>query len=445
MKLKTFLGGIHPPGNKRLSEGKRIEAIPLPQKVYIPLVQHIGAPCEAKVEIGQKVKKGELLADSQAFVSAPVHASLSGSVIEIKNYPHAGGKQVQTIIIESDGLDEWGKEPQNGQNPLKLSPDEIKQKIRQAGIVGLGGAAFPSHVKLSPPKEKKIDAVILNGVECEPYLTADHQLMMEKSTDIVKGLQIIMRALGVKQGYIGIEANKPDAVQAMQEATKEDSHIEVVGLKVKYPQGAEKQLIKAVLDREVPPPPGLPMDVGAVIQNVGTAYAIYEALSSGKPLIERVVTITGKGVKDPKNLSLRIGTLFSEVIDYCGGLTGEVGKILMGGPMMGLAQYTTQVPVIKGTSGILILPKGESPPTKAGRCINCGMCVRACPMKLIPSILGTYCERDLLDEAEEAQVLNCIECGSCVYVCPAKRHLVQIIKYGKSAILAKKREQKNKS
>ena len=445
MKWKTFLGGIHPPGNKNLSVGKKIEAPPLPQTVCIPLTQHIGAPCEAQVEVGQKVKKGELIADSQAFVSAPIHASISGTVTALQEYPHPGGKKVKTIIIETDEQDEWFREPKNGQDPLKLSSEELKKKVREAGIVGLGGAAFPTHVKLSPPKEKTIDTIILNGVECEPYLTADHQLMLEKTEDIVKGLQIILRILGVQQGYIGIEANKPDALKAMRKATEGLPNIEVVGLKVKYPQGAEKQLIKAILGRQVPPPPGLPMDVGAVIQNVGTAYAIYEAVTFGKPLIERIVTITGRGIKEPKNLRLRIGTLFSEIINYCGGVQGEVGKILMGGPMMGLAQYTTKVPIIKGTSGILVLPKEELPSGEAGHCINCGMCVRACPMNLIPSSLGTYCEKDLFEEAEAANVLNCIECGSCVYVCPAKRHLVQMIKYGKSAVLAKKKQEQKKN
>ncbi len=444
MKLKTFLGGIHPPSHKNLSAGKKIEEPPLPKTVCIPLAQHIGAPCEARVEKGQKVKKGEVIADSQAFVSAPIHASISGTVTAVQDYPHPSGKKIKAVIIESDEKDEWFREPKNGQDPLQLSSEELKKKIREAGIVGLGGAAFPTHVKLSPPKEKNIDAIILNGVECEPYLTADHQLMLEKTEAIVKGLQIILRIMGVQKGYIGIEVNKPDALKAMKKATKGLSNIEVVGLKVKYPQGAEKQLIKAILGREVPPPPGLPMDVGAVIQNVGTAYAIYEAVTFGKPLIERIVTVTGRGIKEPKNLRLRIGTLFSEIINYCGGIQGEAGKVLMGGPMMGLAQYTAQVPIIKGTSGILVLSKEELASGESKHCINCGMCVRACPMHLIPSSLGTYCEKDLFEEAEAAHIFNCIECGSCVFVCPANRHLVQMVKYGKSAILAAKKQQQQK-
>ncbi|MEW5800806.1 MAG: electron transport complex subunit RsxC [bacterium] len=441
MKLKTFLGGIHPPGNKHLSAAKKIQDAPLPQRVYLPVMQHIGAPGEHIVTVGQKVKKGEIIAQSKSFVFAPIHASISGTVTEIKNHPHPGGSEVLTIVIESDGKDEWFEEPHNDHDPLKFSPEEIKKKIYAAGIVGLGGAAFPTHVKLSPPKEKPIDSVILNGAECEPYLTPDYRLMLEKAGSIVKGLQILLYALGINRGYIGIEANKPDALDAMRCAVEKDPRIEVISLKVKYPQGAEKQLIKSVLNREVPPPPGLPLDVGAVVQNVGTAYAIYEAVSMGKPLIERVVTVSGQGVREPKNLRLRLGTLFSEAIGHCGGFQGEPARILMGGPMMGLAQHTTQVPVIKGTSGILVLSADETAKTGASHCINCGMCVRACPMRLLPSLIGTYCEKHLFDEAEKTHVLDCIECGSCVYVCPAKRHLVHLIKYGKSVILAKKRRQ----
>lgn len=441
IKLKTFLGGIHPPDCKKFSAACRIQDTPLPKRVYLPVVQHIGAPAEPRVQVGQKVKKGEKIADSQAFVSAPVHASISGTVVDIKNHPHPGGSEVTTIVIESDGKDGWFKEPHNEQDPLELTPEEIREKIREAGIVGLGGAAFPTQVKLSPPKGKPLDAIILNGAECEPYLTADYRLMLEKTEYIVKGLQILLRILRVERGYIGIEANKPEAIAAMSKAAANAPGIEVVGLKVRYPQGAEKQLIKTILNREVPPPPGLPLDVGVVVQNAGTAYAIYEAVAWGKPLIERVVTVTGRGIREPKNLRLRLGTLFSEAISYCGGFQAEVGKILMGGPMMGLAQYTTQVPVIKGTSGILVLTAEECLPREASHCINCGMCVRACPMRLVPSLLGTYCEKDLLDEAEAHHVLDCIECGSCVYVCPAKRHLVHLIKYGKSAIVAKKRRQ----
>lgn len=441
MKWRTFLGGIHPPDDKNLSAGKGIEEPPPPRQVFIPVVQHLGAPCEIRVEVGQKVKKGELIADCQAFVSAPVHASISGAVVDIRDYIHPSGREVRTIILESDGHDEWFREPVNSREVGEFTPEHLRQKIREAGIVGLGGAAFPAHVKLTPPREKNIDAVILNGVECEPCLTADHQLMLEQAESIIKGLQIIMRILGVSRGYIGIEANKPDALEVMRRMAAGVSGLEVVELRVKYPQGAEKQLIKAVLGREVPPPPGLPMDVGVVVHNVGTVFAIYEAVTLGKPLIERVVTVSGRGVREPKNLRLRLGTLFSEAIDYCGGFQGEPGKILMGGPMMGLAQHTTRVPVIKGTSGIVVLPKEELPGGEVRHCINCGLCVRACPMHLVPSILGTYCEKELFEEAEAAQVFSCIECGSCVYVCPAKRHLVQIIKYGKGAILTRKRKQ----
>ncbi|MCL6582897.1 MAG: electron transport complex subunit RsxC [bacterium] len=442
IKLKTFLGGIHPPDQKQLSASHRIEDAPLPKRVYLPLTQHIGAPAIARVKVGQKVLKGEKIADSEALICAPIHASISGTVVDIKNHPHPSGSEVPTIIIESDGRDLWFQEPHNGQDPLELGPEEIRGMIREAGIVGLGGAAFPTHVKLSPPEGKPIDAIILNGAECEPYLTADYRLMVEKAKEIVQGLRILLHVLGVERGYIGIEANKPEAISAMSKAASSFPQIEVVSLKVRYPQGAEKQLIKTILNREVPPPPALPLDVGVVVQNVGTAYAIYEAVSLRKPLIERIVTVSGRGIKEPKNLRLRLGTLFAEAIGYCGGFQGKVEKILMGGPMMGLAQYTTRVPVIKGTSGILVLTKEECPQAaEASHCINCGLCVRACPMRLVPSLIGTFCEKGLLEEAEAYHVLDCIECGSCVYVCPAKRHLVHLMKYGKSAILAKKRKQ----
>lgn len=440
MKLRSFFGGIHPQDYKYLTANKKIETPSPPKRVYLPLQQHLGVPCEARIKVGQRVRKGELIADNQAFVSAPVHASISGTVIEIKDYVHPTGREISTIIIDSDGLDEWYEQPRLETDPLNLAPEEMLKRVRAGGIVGLGGAAFPTHVKLCPPKEKPIEAVILNGVECEPYLTADHQLMLAKAEGILTGLRIMMKILGVQRGYIGIEANKPDALAQMRQACASFPGLEVIGLKVKYPQGAEKQLVKAILNREIPPPPGLPMDVGVVIQNVGTAFALYEAVAMKKPLIERVVTVTGRGVKEPKNLLLRLGTLFSEAINYCGGFQKEVGKILMGGPMMGLAQYTTTVPVIKGTSGIVILSKEEIKPEEPRHCINCGMCVRACPMRLVPSSLGTYCEKDLLEEAESSQITNCIECGSCVYVCPAKRPLVHLIKYGKNAIMIKKRK-----
>lgn len=307
----------------------------------------------------------------------------------------------------------------------------------EAGIVGLGGAAFPTHVKLSPPKEKKIDTVILNGAECEPYLTSDHRLMLERSKDILEGLKIIMKILGVSKGYIGIEQNKPDAITKMKEVARGETNIEVRDLKVKYPQGAEKQLIKAILDRDVPAG-GLPMDVGVVVQNVGTAKAIYDACRYGRPLIERVVTVTGRGVNEPKNLRVRIGTQFSQLLDECGGFKDSTVKVIAGGPMMGIAQTNTEVPVIKGTSGILILTSKEAEKAEYLPCFRCGRCIEACPMKLQPSILSVLIEKGKYQEAKENNLLDCFECGSCAYVCPAKRPMVQFMKLAKLFVLAKK-------
>ena len=433
MGLATFKGGIHPPDKKALSANSPVTAAKAPKIVVIPLSQHAGAPCKPVVSVGQEVKKGEMIGEPGGFVSAPVHASVSGKVVAIGEFMNAMGRMVNSIVIENDMKEEW--------TALKDSPDyinleaaELKEKIKAAGIVGLGGAAFPTAVKLSPPKEKPIDAVLINGAECEPYLTADYRLMLEKPKEIVEGLKLLMKVLGVGKGYIGIENNKPDAVARMKEAALGQSGIEVLALEVKYPQGAEKMLIRAILGREVPPR-GLPMDVGVVVQNVGTALAIYEAARFGKPLIERVVTITGEGIKEPKNLMVKVGTKISDLIDECGGFSGEAGKVISGGPMMGFALASLDVPVTKGTSGILVLPEeGVMHAEDFGPCIRCSRCIDICPMGLMPSMLSVLSETGHYEEAKEYNLFDCFECGSCAFVCPSKRPIVQLVRLSKSMV-----------
>jgi electron transport complex protein RnfC len=433
MGTATFRGGIHPPDKKELSGHSPITEAKAPKIVVIPLSQHAGAPCKPLVSIGQEVKKGELLGEPGGFVSAPVHSSVSGKVIAIGEFQNAMGRMVNSVVIENDMKEEWTA-LKDSPDYMNVPPAELKEKIRAAGIVGLGGAAFPTAVKLSPPKEKPIDAVLINGAECEPYLTADYRLMLEKPKEIVEGLKILMKVLDVKKGYIGIENNKLDAVTKMKEAAAGEQDIAVLDLEVKYPQGAEKMLIRAVLGREVPAR-GLPMDVGVVVQNVGTALAIYEAARYGKPLIERVVTVTGEGIKEPKNLMARIGTKIAELIDECGGFKEEVAKVIAGGPMMGFALSSLDVPVTKGTSGILVLPEeGVVHAEDFGPCIRCGRCIDVCPMGLMPSMLSILSERGHYEEAKEYNLFDCFECGSCAFVCPSKRPVVQLVRLAKSMV-----------
>ncbi|MBI5196273.1 MAG: electron transport complex subunit RsxC [Nitrospirae bacterium] len=432
-KFATFERGIHPAEAKGLTSGSPITRADLPKRVVLPLSQHTGAPAKPEVQIGNLVKKYQLIGSAQGFVSAPVHASISGKVTAIAEFPHSSGRMIQSVVIESDGNDE-GLALKENPDYLNLSAEEIKTLIKDAGIVGLGGAAFPTNVKLSPPKEKPIDTVILNGAECEPYLTADHRLMLEQSEGIVSGLKIIMKALGVTSGYIGIENNKPDAIEKMKSAVSKEQCLEVMPLTVKYPQGAEKMLIKAVKGREVPSK-GLPMDAGCVVQNVGTAFAVYEAVRFGKPLIERVVSVTGNGIKKPKNLLVRIGTLVSELIEQCGGLSEKVIKVIAGGPMMGFAQWRLDVPVVKGTSGILTLTDDDYVPSEEYfSCIRCGSCIDACPMGINPSMLSILSEKGHYEEAKEYNLFDCFECGSCAYVCPSNRPMVQFIRLAKSMV-----------
>lgn len=434
-----FRGGVHPDYHKELTASLAITALPVPAQVVIPLLQHIGAPCEPLVAVGDHVFVGQKIGESKEFVSAPVHASVSGKVAAIGPYRHSMGKAVEAITIVSDGEDKRDPSLQAPPPLEELTPDEIRRLIREAGIVGLGGACFPAHVKLSPPADKPIDLVILNGAECEPYLTADHRLMLERPEDIVFGLKAIMKALGAKTGIIGIENNKLDALRVLRQAVEGSPGIRVVSLPTKYPQGAEKMLIKATT-RRIVPSGGLPMDVGVVNHNVGTAVAVAEALKQGKPLYERVVTVTGGGVARPCNLLIRIGTLVKEVLEACGGVKEDAVKLVIGGPMMGLAQPDADIPVVKGTSGITVLTREEMALREAVPCIRCGKCVDVCPMGLVPVTLAQLTEHKLFERAEKMHVMDCIECGCCAYVCPASRPLTQYFRLAKAQVMGRKRK-----
>ena len=438
---KSFRGGIHPDDQKRYTASKPIEVAPVPEKVIIPVRQHIGAPCSPIVKVGDLVKKGQVIAEAQAFVSSPIHASTSGKVVEIAEYPHPGFGMCMAVVIESDGQDEWVEGLPLNRDWKTLETKEIKEIIRQSGVVGMGGATFPTHIKMSPPAEKPIDTFILNGAECEPFLTADHRVMLEQSDKIVTGMQIAMKVLGVSKGYIGIEENKPDAIKALTEACNGIDGLEVVSLQTKYPQGAEKTLISVICGTEVPSG-GLPMDVGVVVQNVGTAVAIADAVEKGIPLIERVTTVTGGAVAEPKNVLFRIGTTFAAAVALCGGFAVQPVKVIMGGPMMGMAQRTLDVPIIKGTSGILVLSESDVNISPERPCIRCGRCVDICPMGLVPSMLSILSQRGAYVVAKEQyNLFDCVECGSCVYVCPAKRNIVHYVKLAKAqnATLAAKK------
>ncbi|WDV44702.1 electron transport complex subunit RsxC [Clostridiaceae bacterium M8S5] len=436
-KCVTFKGGIHPPHFKKMTEKLPIERAAEPSQVIIPMHQHIGAPCEPIVKAGDIVKVGQKIGEAKAFVSAPIHSSIAGKVKKVAEMDSPTGRSV-SVIIESDGTNEICDTVKPKGNFEDLSKEEIISIIKEGGITGLGGAGFPTHVKLSVPPDKNIDCVILNGAECEPYLTADHRLMLESPEKVIFGLKILMKAVGVEKGYIGVENNKMDAVDALKKAASSEKGIEIVVLQVKYPQGDEKRLINAATGREVPNG-GLPMDVGVVVNNVGTAAAIYDLFKTGMPLIERICTVTGSAVKDPKNLLIKVGTPFKDIIEQCGGYKEEVGKIIMGGPMMGLAQFTDEIPAIKGTSGILLLNKEDATLPEPQACIRCGKCVEICPVNLQPLMISKLSLKGMYDLAEEYHAMACIACGSCSYICPSKRPLVEAIKVAKNEIIAKRR------
>ncbi len=442
--LRTFrIGGIHPPENK-LSAGKRITALAAPKQVIIPLSQHIGVPAQAVVKKGDLVKVGTLLAKAGGFVSANIHSSVSGKVNKIDNALDTSGYKRPAIYIDVIG-DDWEETIDRTDTLVKeceLSSKEIIDKIAAAGIVGMGGATFPTQVKLMPPPGSKAEVVIVNAVECEPYLTADHSLMMEKGEQIMVGLSILMKAAGVSKAVIGVENNKPDAIAHMTKLAASYSGIEVMPLKVQYPQGGEKQLIDAVTARQVKSG-ALPISVGAIVQNVGTVYAVYEAVQKNKPLFERVVTVTGKALTNPSNFLVRIGTPISNLIEAAGGLPEDTGKIIGGGPMMGKALISTEVPVGKGSSGVLLLKKEEAVRKPMHDCIRCAKCVSACPMGLNPAFLMRSTIYKKWDLAEEDHIQDCIECGSCSFTCPANRPLLDQIRVGKAKVMGIIRSRKS--
>lgn len=434
--MKTFrIGGVHPAENK-LSAGKAIETLGLPKQAVFPLSQHIGAPALPIVKKGDLVKVGTKIAEAGGFVSAPIFSSVSGKVNKVDSVIDASGYRKPAIFIDVEG-DEW-EETIDRSNVLEakceLTPEEIVAKIKNAGIVGMGGACFPTHVKLTPPPGCRAECVIINAVECEPYLTADHRLMLEKTDEILVGVSILMRAAKVSRAYIGIENNKPDAIQRMTEKATQYPGIEIVPLKVKYPQGGEKQLIDAVIGRQVPAPPAIPIHVGAVVQNVGTAYAVYEAVQKNKPLFERVVTVTGKSLKNPSNFLTRMGTPMSQLIEAAGGLPEDTGKVIGGGPMMGKALANTEVPICKGSSGVLLMADKEARRAEPQPCIRCAKCVGVCPMGLEPFLLATCSAKGDWERVEHEMIMSCIECGSCQFTCPSHRPMLDYIRLGKGKV-----------
>jgi Na+-translocating ferredoxin:NAD+ oxidoreductase subunit C len=433
--LKTFTkGGVHPPENK-LSKNQSIEELPVPSVVNIPLSQHLGVPAKALVQKGDKVKTGQLIAEGDGFVSANIHSSVSGSVVKIDKILDNSGYKKDTVVIQTEG-DDWIESIDISETLNKectLSDKEIIEKVKDAGIVGLGGATFPTHVKLSVPRGRKAEYVIINGVECEPYLTADHALMLEKPEQLLTGVTILMKALKVDKAVIGIENNKPDAIEKLQSLSSGFKGINIQPLKVKYPQGGEKQLIKAAINREVPSG-GLPIDVGVVVFNVGTTFAVYEAVQKNKPLFERIITVTGKSVSKPSNLKVRIGTSIEQLFEACGGLPEDAGKIISGGPMMGKALSNADIPVVKGSSGILIINEREAHRKNVEPCIRCTRCVNVCPMGLEPYLLMSLSEKKMNDRLEQDRVMDCIECGSCSYICPSSRPLLDYIRLAKTTV-----------
>ena len=440
MKIRTFrIGGIHPEENK-LTHEVPTQVAPLPKLAIFPLSQHIGAPAKPVVAKGDKVKVGTVLAEAGGFVSAPIHSSVSGTVAKIDTSFDATGYRKPVIIINVEG-DEWDESIDRSETletveaHPELTPQEIVERIKNAGVTGMGGAGFPTFIKLCPPPTAKAECVIINAVECEPYITSDYRLMMEHADEILEGLKLLMKAAKVDKGYIGIETNKPKAIQLLTEKTAQLPQIEVVPLKQRYPQGGEKQLVDAVIRRQVPAPPAIPVNVGAIVQNVGTAFAVYQAVMKNKPLFERYTTVTGKQLSQPGNFLVRMGTPMKDLLALCGGIPEGEHKLLAGGPMMGKALNTDEVPVCKGTNSVTLISGEEAVRKDPDPCIRCAKCVGACPMGLEPYLLATLSAKKNWERAEREDIVSCIECGSCQFTCPSHRPILDNIRLGKSTVM----------
>lgn len=441
MKLFRFRGGVHPAGHKQPTGGKAIRSMAVPRRLYVPVQQHIGAPAKAMVEVGQNVLKGELLAHNQGALSAPVHAPSSGVILDISEQtaPHPSGLPVLTITIETDGKDTWCETtPIN--NPFALAPEEIATRVGAAGIVGLGGATFPSAVKLNMGKEFPIHTLVLNGGECEPYLTCDDRLMQERANDIIDGIRIMLHALQTPKALVAIEDNKPDAIEAMKIASKLFDNVSIITVPSHYPMGSEKQMIQTLTGMEIPAGQRS-ADIGIIVHNVGTAYAVHQAIRKGYPLISRIVTVGGGAVKNPQNLEVRLGTLVSEVFSYCDGFKEDPERMLMGGPMMGQVLPSLLVPIVKGSSGVIALTSKEIAMSYSKPCISCGSCVQACPCGLLPLEMAARARKGEFDAAVDFGLMDCISCGSCSYVCPSQIPLVQFFNYAKGELAARRRDQ----
>jgi len=429
----SFRHGVHPPDRKELTAALPIRRLPFPDEVILPLRQHTGRPARPVVSPGDRVERGDEIAEADGFVSSPVHASAAGTVTAIERWPHPDGSWSPAVRIAVEPHSAQEPRPRRVPDWTTLSPPEIVDAVRRAGLVGLGGAAFPTHVKLSPPEDRPIDTLLINGCECEPYLTTDHRSMVEHPERVHLGIRIMLRCLGVEEAWIGIERNKPDALQAIIEALPDDLPVRVVALDVKYPQGAEKMLIEAVLGREVPSG-GLPLDVGVLVQNVASVATMAEVFETGLPLIERIVTVTGRGVRRPANLLVPVGTRLRYLIEDCGGLTDDAQEIVFGGPMMGAPQANLDVPICKGTTGVVVLSRDECRPPQVHPCIRCGHCLESCPVYLNPQLLGSLALAGRYEEMATQHLGDCMLCGCCSYTCPSNIPLSQLFSLARSAL-----------
>lgn len=438
---QAFFGGVHPNDMKAATNEKAIEQLAPPAEVVIPMSQHIGAPCKPLVAVGDTVKVGQRIGEPGGFVSSPIHASVSGTVKAVEpRYFKMGGK-IMSIIIENDFNDTLSEEVKAPKDPDSLTPEEMAELVKNAGIVGMGGATFPTHIKITGGFGK-VDTVIINSAECEPYITADHRTILERSEEVLGGARLLAKMFGLDKVHLGIEENKKNAIDLLnKKVTEEKTPLQVDALHTRYPQGAEKQLCQAITGREVPPGK-LPSEIGCAVFNLNTTCAIYRAITKGMPVVKKIVTVSGSGVNEPKNLECPLGTPISALLDACGGVKDETYKLIAGGPMMGIAQFTADVPVDKGTGAILAFAEKEEQTVEAPQCIKCGRCVSVCPMHLEPVFLYQFASHNMLDEYEAANGMDCMECGACTYICPARMHLVHMFKTGKQKLGAKKRAEK---